>query len=77
MSKVTEIKFEPDQDMVATIKELLARIERGEIIAFAFAGLTQDRSVTTTWRRPNDMRHTALTGAVSFLEFRMNKVQDE
>jgi hypothetical protein len=77
MSPLAKVEFDPDPDVVAAAEDLLERAKSGDIIAFGYAGLTQDRAITTRWSKPPTFRMTALIGAVSHLEYRMNKFQDE
>lgn len=77
MSNVVEIKTRPaevHESVVERIEEVLARAQKGEIVAIAIAGVNLDGAISCAWSETDDFGK--LVGSVSRLLHRLNVNQD-
>ena len=63
-------------EIVETLEGFLNRARQGEFLCIAVAALTKGSLITTGWSSPPKGRHSALVGAVAYLEHRMHRKMD-
>jgi predicted DNA-binding protein with PD1-like motif len=71
------IRPKPNADLVETLKSLLEDAKVGDLVSIAFTGHQRDYAVRYGYCKPDNMKHTTMTGAVSFLHYKMNQIMDE
>lgn len=71
MGNVTPIvaKNEPNEQLVSDLREMLARAEKGEIVAGAIAVIDRQDTVTTCYAHSN--KRFALLGGIAYLKYRL------
>lgn len=80
MSNVKLVDFNkhatPDQGVIETLEDLLARARRGEVQGVAYAAITDDIASITGYACGANTRRTLLVGGVSHVLWKLNNMLD-
>lgn len=64
-------------DVISTLEMFLEGARQGDFRCVAIAAVGAGTSITTTWSATPPGTHSSLVGALSYLQFRMNRKMDE